>query len=150
VDDHGETLGAAGGGWKVEALGQEWTLLPVTQGTKAEFSAWIRSRVRQSAIEARAECSPDDYRELLAAVNEEIASGTYSWGGLGWSRWLKQRDGAIRLARLLLEGRHRGITDEQVNEIMEANPEGLGAALAEAVRVPNPPRPVATKGSPPA
>jgi hypothetical protein len=148
ADDPSPALGANGGGFKVIALGEEWTLLPPTQADKAEYVAWIKACVRQEAFEAREGTKPEDFRALLSAVNEEIASGAYEWGEPAWAKWLARRKGAVRMARLLMARRHRGITDQKVSDIFEASPEAFGQALAEALRPPNPPGPAGTPASP--
>jgi hypothetical protein len=145
VDDHGESLGAFGGGTLVPALGQEWTFLPVTQGAKAEFVAWIKSRIRGEAFAAKGSCSPEEYRELLAAANADLASGRYNWGGEGWAQWVASKEGVLRLALLMLRGKHKDIDEATVEAVMVEAPEAFGQAVAECIKAPpNPRGPVPT------
>lgn len=134
MDNRNLTLGVDGAGlYRLEALGQTWVFSPLTERDKGEFEAWIRQSLIGSVREMRTALEPTEYREMMAAVVGDLGSGHYKFGAPGCVKWLSTEAGVRLLLRLSLGYRHGQLTDDQVYGLMEADSEGLGAALKEVV-----------------
>lgn len=151
-----DTLGQAGPGELVEALGRTWSLAHVGPGIRARFSAWCKLRARQELLEQKPHLAEDAYREALGVLQEEMAAGAYNWGsplsqrgmGSAIAAALRQDDGRIALLQVLLEPAHGLLPWEQVLDLMEANPEGIALAMAACLSLPNSQAPVTAARSP--
>jgi hypothetical protein len=131
------------------ALGQTWTMEPVSPGVRKKMSAWARLRARQDLFSQRAEMPDAIYRECLVSVNEQITAGAYSWGsplddrrmGSGLMELLQTHEAQAELARLLLDRNHPGIEPQAIFAIMVDNAEGFATAMREALELGHAPNP---------
>jgi hypothetical protein len=131
ADDAGAVLGY---GEIVTALGQDWHLGEITLAVKARYCALLRNAARTALAEdAKAGLDPDAYKQGLSILNADCAAGKYAWGnrmGEAVRRSLDDFAGMERLAQLLLEPHHPGVTLDRVQELLDAEPQAFGAALS--------------------
>lgn len=129
-----------------EALGQTWWLANVTPGHRKMFSSLVRSRARQSLIDDKPYMDAKDYRAQWKDLQARIDAGAYDWGppvelgGMGYGEAIQAAldttEGNVRLVQMLLEDEHGEVPLSQVAEILNANPEGITAAIRAGMGLP--------------
>ena len=130
-----EALGAAGAGVKMTLTdGQELTLMPMTQKTKAEYEAWCQAKAWSTVKASKAHLDKPDYDALLTRTSAAIASGAYSFGGTLFFEMLNQLPGAVKMFHLLLLPKQPGLKEEDVTGLLfKVNQEELGSAMRQLV-----------------
>ena len=66
--DTNTTLGSAGVGELVDAVGQTWQIAPPTQNVKGAFEAWMKLNARKELIAQRPFLSAKDYGSECAVL----------------------------------------------------------------------------------
>lgn len=113
-------LGQEGAGVPMVIDGQTYTLCPLTLKDKGEFEYWLEQRAI-AGVKRLFGNDPDELREQRQHVNDNVAAGTYAFGGEVFQKALRQQDGLMELFRLMLR-KHHGLTSEQVTELIGKDP----------------------------
>lgn len=138
------TLGTAGAGEQIEALGREWTLAHTGPGIRSRYSAWVLARARRDLVAERPYLPDEQYREALALLQDRIDQGAYSWGspldprgiGSAISAAMASTAGQLRLIQELLRPAHGDVDLETVLGIVEESPDLVGLVVAACMALP--------------
>lgn len=80
MSDVNDTLGQAGAGELVEALGKTWTLSHVGPGIRARYAARVKAKARRELAVEKPYMGEQAYREASNLLQEQITADAYSWG----------------------------------------------------------------------
>lgn len=108
--------------WTIKWDGHEYQFGQLTEGVKADYTAWIKSRALAEPYEMRADLRRADntldeiaFQEAKARVQNNITSMQYDWGGPLSVASLATMGGQIKLLHLL----HLASGDKQEASIEE-------------------------------
>lgn len=122
AEDVSQLLGNEGSGYPVAALGKIYFLSGADQRIQSAFEAYLKGQAKATAREQKTELDPDDYIELLARINDNIAAGVYAWHGPVYQRSVRRGQGLRQICWLLLKKHHPKITLEEVEQALQDNP----------------------------
>ena len=139
-----DTLGQAGAGEQLEALGRIWTLAHVGPGIRSRYSAWVLARARRDLVAEKPYLPDAEYREALALLQDRIDQGAYSWGspldpkGIGAAvhAAMGTTAGQLRWIAELLHPAHGDVDPETVLAIVDESPELVGLVVAACMALP--------------
>ncbi len=117
--DTNTTLGAAGAGETIDALGKRWSLTPTTQRSKAAFEAWVEHGLRTKLLARRDLMTEAEFADEALRIDANSAAGLYAYGGPVWRQVIGTADGSLYLFYLLLRQKHKGMTEALAKEVLE-------------------------------
>ena len=158
-NDINNSLGYAGAGATVEALGQTWTFMPASYGIQAQFEQWLQAGAEDRIMDAKDRYDArseewneknrklpkamrrpnrDLYREQMEALQIRIDAGHYSWAGDILLQSLAQINGMVQMSLFCLQERHPNIDAQTVKDIMADAGPPFTLAYQKALRLGDP------------
>lgn len=129
--------------------GKEYPLREPTLLEQCQFQRWLEDRAKAAA--GRSVDLPADMQDrLLVAILQEVAIGTFEWGGLPSIMALRTKTGQAQLLHIILSPDHPEVTPEFAARMIDRHQrEAVAAMAAKAVTDPKDLRAVlATLGLP--
>lgn len=129
-----KALGAAGMGQILRADGKEYTVLPPTQKSYAEFERWLEDVARQRLEARRATLTREEYDAEREALSVRIDSLVYSWGTRASANALHSAAGQAEFGAILLRQSHPGITANDVLRIIKLDDDHFTDVLKAVIK----------------
>lgn len=143
MSDVNDTLGQAGGGEQIDALGQVWILSHVGPGIRARYAARVKAKARRELAAEKPLMGEIAYREACNLLQEQINTDAYNWGspldpnGMGSAiqAMMASPLGQAWLLQELLRPAHGDVAMETIVQIAGAAPEETQLALAACLGI---------------
>lgn len=127
-------LGNAGSPILLPIGDKVWKLSPLTLKRQGALEELVEGEVVAAAHKNKGRYEREDFRNLLADINEQIASKEYSFHGPKCQRILTRTFwGQKVFFRALLEPNHPDITDEQIENLLLQHFDELDAAIKRVI-----------------
>lgn len=113
-------------------LGSEtYRLAPFTKGLQDEYKQWLIGNARRALAEMK--LPPQQYREQLAEISKQVASGTYNYLGETYMMSLASVEGQAYLFHLLMRDCNDGkdVSYEKCVELWLAYPAEFSNAFED-------------------
>jgi hypothetical protein len=96
-----ETLGNDGPPHELEHNGKTYKVKLIDDYVAAEFEKWLFKQAKRALSTDKDELSPEEYRQKLAALNEEFTDSAYSLMSPRGARALQSPQGMLVLSSML-------------------------------------------------
>lgn len=101
--------------------GKTYLLSPVTKKVQAAYEAWMEKRLLEQVQRLKTKLDEDSWIKISASMNEKIALGAYSFGSAATQSTVNTRIGGIYFMWLVMKDNHPGITEAEIETILEEN-----------------------------
>lgn len=110
--------------------GKSYNLTGWTLGAIAEQERFLEQRAKDSLQQFRLQ--PAIMAQAAVALAEDIGCFAFAYGSERWSKSLTTFQGLAHFAYQLMKPNHAEITLEQVNKMVQDDPNGIDKAVTEA------------------
>lgn len=128
----GQVSAALAQGSNITFEGKEYVLSPWTYNIQAEFERYLEDYVIQVYKRLAPVMTPDERREELKRIRQEIASGEYTFGSELVAKALTSLPHLKHLLFLMLRAKQPDVTPDLVGRMVDAQHEEVMAKMAEA------------------
>lgn len=117
-----------------DSKGKVYKLSVLTLEGRATFTRWLEKRAREEAVRAVADL-PDESakRAYIQAITQDIASGTYEFGGEACYKALGSGPGKIYAVYLSLLENYPDATEELAAELLEKRELEIGMIIKQKI-----------------
>lgn len=128
----GQVSAALAQGSNITFEGREFILAPWTYNIQAEFERYLEDYVIQVYKRLAPVMTPDERREELKKIRQEIAAGEYTFGSDMVAKALTSMPHLKHLLYLMLRVKQPDVTPDLVGRLVDAQQEEVMAKMAEA------------------
>ncbi len=133
----GQISQSLGVGPEFEYDGKTYRLSPWTYRIQGEFERYLEDFAMRTVRRMKPYTTDPEYRELLASVHRDVASGFYNFGGKAASEAMGTLSHLQYLVLLCLKPGYPEVTPELVQKMFETKLEELMQKIGEANNDPN-------------
>jgi hypothetical protein len=136
---------ALGLGSSFEHKGKTYTCSPWTYKIQGEFERYLEEYAIRTAKRMRQFLTQDEYSDLVAKTQKDIAEGYYAFGSPPCMRAMQTLTHFKKILHLCLSPNHPDIEMETVDELVQNRLEEMMSKVGEANQDPNPNGPEAAQ-----
>lgn len=127
--DFTQMLGNIGPKYKLVRKGQTYIFSFLTDKQRAWYEQWMKQSILEE-IENNEYISEERKQKQIDMVMSKIRGGEYKFGGTEFNRVRNTEVGKVRFIQMLLYEHHPKISYEEVENLVEAEPERISVIFA--------------------